>query len=204
MRNLLRILPLLMLGIVAGCTIYSVNPFCTKGKIMDLKEANGYWKLNISTGEDVSKNDITPWKITDNTVITYDRNDKKSDFNIAFFKIKDQLFADVVGRSSLNNDYWNVTALPMHVLLKVQLSGDALTFIPLNVEWFNKADNEKVKGLKSVAYDGNDKLKIYANSPQEWESFLESNMSNPEIFNEKQKISLKKIAAPLDAAADKK
>ena len=126
MRNLLRILPLLMLGIVAGCTIYSVNPFCTKGKIMDLKEVNGYWKLNISTGEDVSKNDITPWKITDNTVITYDRNDKKSDFNIAFFKIKDQLFADVVD-SHLNavTDEPETHAKPaqfFHQLALIQIS----------------------------------------------------------------------------------
>ncbi|MHB9140157.1 MAG: hypothetical protein ACYC4Q_12205, partial [Victivallaceae bacterium] len=89
-------------------------------------------------------------------------------------------------------------------LLKVQLSSDSLTFVPLNVEWFNKADNEKVKELKSVAYDGNDKLKIYANTPQEWEIFLENNMNNPEIFNEKQQISLKKISAIPDAATDKK
>ncbi len=194
MRNLLRIVPLLLLGIAAGCTIYSLNPFCTKGKIVELKTVSGYWKLNVSAGEDVSKNDITPWKITDNTLITYDKNSKRSDFNIAFFKLNDQLFADITATLSQNNEYWNVTVLPMHVLVKVEIAGDALTFIPLNMEWFNKTDNEKVKALKSVAYDGNDKTRIYTNSPEEWEHFLESNMDTPELFNQKQKFVLQKIA----------
>ncbi|MFA6104903.1 MAG: hypothetical protein WCV67_13845 [Victivallaceae bacterium] len=195
MRNLLRIVPLLLLGIAAGCTIYSINPFCTRGKVVELKEVSGYWKLNVSIGEDVSRNDITPWKITDNTLITYDKNDKRSDLNITFFKLKDQLFADVGGKSSQNNEYWNITVLPMHVLLKVELKGDSLTLIPLNLEWFNKADNEKVKVLKSLAYDGNDKTRIYTSSSGEWESFLESNLNIPEMFNEKQKVVLQKIAA---------
>jgi len=205
MRNLLRIVPLLLLGIAAGCTIYSINPFCTKSKILDLKEVSGYWKLNVSIGEDVSKHDITPWKITDNTLITYDKNDKRSDLSIAFFKLKDQLFADVSGKSSQNNEYWNITVLPMHVLVKVELNGDTMTLIPLNLEWFNKADNEKVKALKSVAYDGNDKTRIYTNSPEEWESFLETNLNIPEMFNEKQKVVLQKIiTAPTAVAEEKK
>ncbi len=195
MRNLLRIVPLLLLGIAAGCTIYSINPFCTRGKVVELKEVSGYWKLNVSIGEDVSRNDITPWKITDNTLITYDKNDKRSDLNITFFKLKDQLFADVSGKSSQNNEYWNITVLPMHVLLKVEFKGDSLTLIPLNLEWFNKADNEKVKVLKSLAYDGNDKTRIYTSSSGEWESFLENNLNIPEMFNEKQKVVLQKIAA---------
>ena len=195
MRNLLRIVPLLLLGIAAGCTIYSINPFCTKGRMVELKTVSGYWKLNVSAGDDVSKNDITPWKITDNTLITYDKNSKRSDFNIAFFKLKDQLFADITATLSQNNDYWNITVLPMHVLVKVEIDGDTLTFIPLNMEWFSKPDNEKVKALKSVAYDGNDKTRIYTNTPEEWERFLESNMDIPELFNQKQKFVLQKIAA---------
>ena len=205
MRKLWKIVPLLLLGIAAGCTIYSINPFCTKGKIVELKAVSGYWKLNVSAGEDVSKNDITPWKITDNTLITYDKNSKRSDFNIAFFKLNDQLFADITATLSQNNEYWNVTVLPMHVLVKVEIAGDALTFIPLNMEWFNKPDNEKVKALKSVAYDGNDKTRIYTNTPEEWEHFLESNMDTPELFNQKQKFVLQKIAPlPDEAAMEKK
>ena len=205
MRNLLRIISMLMLGIAAGCTIYSINPFCAKSKIVELKAAGGYWKLNASAGDDVSKSDITPWKITDNVLITYDKNNKRSDFNIAFFKIKDQFFADITATSPQNNDYWNITVLPMHVLLKVEFSGNTLTFVPFNMEWFNKTDNEKVKALKSVAYDGNDKTRIYTNSPDEWQNFLENNLNTPELFNEKQKFILQKItAAPVEAAAEKK
>jgi hypothetical protein len=205
MRNLLRVVPLLLLGIAAGCIIYSINPFCTKGKILELKEVGGYWKLNVSAGEDVSKSDITPWKITDNTLITYDKNNKRSDFNIVFFKLKDQLLADITATFPQNNEYWNVTVLPMHVLLKVELGGENMVFVPLNMEWFNKADNEKVKALKSMAYDGNDKTRIYTNSPAEWEFFLENNLNTPELFNDKQKFVLQKIVAvPTAAAAEKK
>ena len=144
MRNLLRFVSLLLLGIAAGCTIYSINPFCSKDKVVDLKEVNGSWKLNVVAGEDVSRIDITHWEITDNTLITYDKNGKRSDFNIVFFKLKGQLFADVIGKSPQNNDYWNITVLPMHILLKVELNGENMVFIPLNMEWFNKVDNEKV------------------------------------------------------------
>ncbi len=186
---------LLLLGIAAGCTIYSLNPFCSKEKIIELKEADGFWKLNVSAGEDVSKNDIAPWKITDSTLTTYDKNDKKSDFNIVFFKLKNQIFADVISKSSQNNDFCNVTVLPMHVLLKVEPGNETLTFIPLNLEWFNNPGNEKVRILKSVVYDGNDKARIYTNSPVEWERFLENNLDTPELFNDKQKFILSKIVA---------
>jgi len=197
MRNLLKVIPLGLLAIVAGCTIYSINPFCSKDKIVALKEVNGSWKLNVTAGEDISNKDITPWEIMDNTLITYDRNDKKSDFNIVFFKLKDQLFADVIGKSAQNNEYWNMTVLPMHILFKVEISGERLTFIPLNLAWFNKAGNEKVKALKCAAYEGNNQMKIYTSSPEEWESFLEKNLSNPELFNDKQKFVLRIIAAAL-------
>ena len=197
MRNLLRFVSLLLLGIAAGCTIYSINPFCSKDKVVDLKEVNGSWKLNVVAGEDVSRIDITHWEITDNTLITYDKNGKRSDFNIVFFKLKGQLFADVIGKSPQNNDYWNITVLPMHILLKVELNGENMVFIPLNMEWFNKVDNEKVKVLNSVTYEGNGKAKIYTSSPEEWQSFLEKNMNFPELFNEKQKFVLKIVAPAL-------
>ena len=199
MRNLLRVVPLLLLGVIAGCTIYSINPFCTKEKVVALKEVNGLWKLNTAAGEDVSKIDITNWEITDNTLITYDKNNKKSEFNIVFFKLKDQLFADVIGKSPQNNDYWNITVLQMHVLLKVELNGESLTFVPLNLEWFNKTGNEKVKALKSVVYNCNDKGRIYINSAEEWESFLTNNLTNSELFSEKHKFVLKIVAGTLSA-----
>lgn len=201
MRNLLRVVPLLLLGVIAGCTIYSINPFCTKEKVVALTEVNGLWKLKTAAGEDVSRIDITPWEIADNTLTTYDKNNRKSEFNIVFFKLKDQLFADVIGKSPQNNDYWNITVLPMHFLLKVEINGEYLTFIPLNLDWFNKADNEKIKALKSVVYDGNDKIKIYTSSAEEWQSFLENNLNNPELFNEKQKFVLKIVAPALSENA---
>jgi hypothetical protein len=46
-----------------------------------------------------------------------------------------------------------------------------------------------------VAYDGNDKTRIYTNSPDEWQNFLENNLNTPELFNEKQKFILQKITA---------
>ena len=64
------------MGILAGCTIYSINPFCSKDKIVEMKEVNGSWKLNVAVGEDVSRIDITPWDIADNTLTTYDKNGK--------------------------------------------------------------------------------------------------------------------------------
>lgn len=201
MRNLLRVVPLLLLGVIAGCTIYSINPFCTKEKVVALTEVNGLWKLKTAAGEDVSRIDITPWEIADNTLTTYDKNNRKSEFNIVFFKLKDQLFADVIGKSPQNNDYWNITVLPMHFLLKVEINGEYLTFIPLNLDWFNKADNEKIKALKSVVYDGNDKIKIYTSSAEEWQSFLENNLNNPELFNEKQKFVFKIVAPALSENA---
>ena len=187
----------MLMGILAGCTIYSINPFCSNDKIVKLKEINSSWKLMISAGEDVSIIDISPWEIRNNTLTTYDKNNKKSEFNIVFFKLKDQLFADVIGKFPQNNDYWNITVLPMHVLLKAELNSDSITFVPLNMEWFNKADNEKIKVLKSVVYDGNDKIKIYTSSTEEWQSFLENNLNNAELFNEKQKFVLKIVAPAL-------
>ncbi len=187
----------MLMGILAGCTIYSINPFCLKDKIVELKDVNGSWKLNVAAGEDVSRIDIITWEIADNTLTTYDKNNRKSEFNIAFFKLKEQLFADVIGKSPQNNDYWNITVLPMHVLLKAELNGESITFIPLNLEWFNKADNEKIKALKSVVYDGNDKIKIYTSSTEEWQRFLENNLNNAELFNEKQKFVLKIVAPAL-------
>ncbi len=197
MRSLFKVAPLLALIIAAGCTIYSITPYCTTSKIVELKEVNGHWKLNIAAGEDVARNDITFWEIMDGVLITYDKNDKKSEFNIVFFKLKNQLFADIIGKSSQNNDYWNMTVLPMHVLLKVELSGENLAFIPLKPEWFNKPDNAEVKSLKRVDYEGNGNMKIYTSSPEEWERFLEKNLDNPELFNEKQKFVLKIVAAAL-------
>ena len=196
MCNSIKFILFMLMGILAGCTIYSINPFCSKDKIVEMKEVNGSWKLNVAVGEDVSRIDITPWDIADNTLTTYDKNGKKSDFNIVFFKIEDQLFADVFGKSPQNNDYWNITVLPMHVLLKVEIKGEYLTFIPFNIEWFNRAD-EKALALQSVTYEGSGKAKIYTSSPEEWQSFLKKNLNTPELFNERQKFILKIVAPAL-------
>ena len=185
--------PLMLLAVVAGCVVYSVNPFCGKDKVVEMKELDGWWQLTESCGENVADKNITPWRINDGRITSYDTANKSSQFKTSFFKLKSSCFADMTGDSSLNNAYWNVSVIPMHILLKVELKDNTLTFVPLNVEWFQKADNEQVKMLKYVVYESNPKVRIYTASSEEWEKFLENNLDNPELFNQKHKVVLKKI-----------
>lgn len=192
MRNLLRASSMFLLIIAAGCII-SVYPFYTKDKIVEMNGVDGYWQLNVALGRDVSKKQITPWKISGGTVVSYDSNDKRADFKIIFFKLNDQLFADVESITPQGNEYSNLTVCPMHILLKANFKDDSMELTPFNWNWFNKPDNEQAKKLPHVLCNGDRKARLYIASPQEWEEFIKSNLTNPEIFKGSEFI-LKKLA----------
>jgi hypothetical protein len=177
-----------------GCLIYSVNCFYTDDlKVEAPGQILGDWKLLVSYGENVEKKNITPWLFSKEQIISYDTKNKCSDFAVTFFKINNVLLADVVPKSSLNNDYWNCCVVPMHILVKVVLKKDKLELIPLNVEWFKKSGNTKVKDLPYAGYEGKDDIRIYNVSSAKWVKFLKANISNKNLFWDKNKFVLTKL-----------
>jgi hypothetical protein len=192
-RSSVTLLSLVLAVVIAGCTVYSLNQFCTKDKEIKIPDLNGNWRLSTALGDDVSGIEIDPWRISNDTITAYDRDNKKSEFTVVFFKLKNKIFADMVGKSPANNSYWNLTVVPMHVLLSVEFTQDQLTLTPAAVEWFNQKDNKAVKKLKFSNYNGDLNCRVYYSSPAEWEEFISNNIETEPMFNQKQKFVLQRV-----------
>jgi hypothetical protein len=180
--------------LMTGCVVYSLNPFCVKDRLIKTDVFNGEWRLLESAGESVAGRNISPWRFSPDKIIAFDKENMISEFKVSYFKIQDTLLMDIVSERFGGGAYRNMSVIPAHILLKAERAGDTLTLTPLNCDWLQKKDNAKAQNLKYAAYDGDDKVRIYFNSPAEWGAFLESAMAEPELFNVRQKFTLRAVS----------
>lgn len=155
-------------------------------------EFDGTWLLLKESGDDVAGDPIKPWIFEGNKIITYDKSGTPGNLMVHYFKLKGMLFMDIttdeMPEREMNN-WWSIHAMPIHTLCKVIIQEEKMILLPLNVEWFGKALEEK-KILLPVVKD-KERFLVTA-TPEEWRSFLEQYSQDSEAFSVKLQFELKR------------
>ena len=180
---------------LSGCVVWSINKFFTKDLIVKVDGIKGDWKLITQCDEDVEHQQVNNWTFTDHQVYVYSAQgkyfgsgDMRNDFEVTFFKINNTILADVIAELSKprrENGYFEFTVIPMHILMKVVIENDKLTLSPLlNTKGFMMHNNERIKSLTYVKYQGDDDFRLYTSTPEEWVEFLKKNLTDEQLFAE--------------------
>ncbi len=70
------------------------------------------------------------------------------------------------------NEWWSLHIVPVHSVCKVDLSGNALVFTPLNGEWVGEMLEKKALSLSRATVESGDDQILLTASPKELVSFL--------------------------------
>jgi len=84
----------------------------------------------------------------------------------------------------VNGFYWARHVNPKHILSRVDVDGDTLTFRLMDSEWYADTITKKTLNLKYLMLDG-EQLLLKA-SPTEWGAFLKTHGSDPKLFSDNQ------------------
>ena len=191
------ILALFLCAFLSGCYVQSLNRFYTEDLQVDLPQIVGEWLSTVQMGEDVTRENVSPWRFTAKTIETYDENNKFSELETAYFKIGDSLFMDFTAGNPLKdsaefcNIYWGAGITLTHSLCKVSLDGNRLVLIPLNFDWFEERIKEKKLQLSFVKADKESNY-IFTVPASRWVFFLKKYARDKEVFDEKYKFVFQK------------
>lgn len=191
-----RIIPLLAVaGLSAGCIVQSFHPFCSKSAAVPVPELRGDYQLVTAWGEDVSDQNIQPWVFREQDVTTYDSTNVAATVKLTYFKLGDTLLCD-----SEPGDYqpgtvgwfgfWHTT--PVHTLCKVELTGDTVRFVPLNLKWLLDQLTTGQVGLAHVKHPHTDEWALFTVTTEQWTEFLRKHVGTQVAFAEEHAYVLKK------------
>ena len=187
MKTLSKYLLLILVLLMSGCVAWSTNKFYTKDLVVEMPSLYGKWKIYKFSGAKPTKKVITEWEISKSSMVTYDKNNIKSEFDITFFKINGVPLIDVTPKAPKGeNEYWIFSVRPMHLLYKVDLKENTLSLKPLNIEWLKK----NVTDMSYVTYENDKDSKIYGTSSKNWVKFLTENISKVDMFSSKYEFVL--------------
>ncbi|MHB8880726.1 MAG: hypothetical protein ACYC69_04340 [Thermodesulfovibrionales bacterium] len=183
--------PLRMLGslllcmVLSGCFIQSFQPFYTEGSLIDLPEIAGAWQLVSQGSENLADKYREPWQFEKDRIWTFEKG-VSSRLDVKYFRIDDTLFADLVmaepeeGRGP--NQWWLLHTVPVHSVCKVRLSGDTLSFSPLNGDWLIGMLKKKKIVLPSVQVDEKGEHTVLTASSKDLTDFLKKYRAEAEAF----------------------
>ncbi|MFH2000023.1 MAG: hypothetical protein ABIK28_10095, partial [Planctomycetota bacterium] len=139
--------------------------------------------------------DCKPWVFSENSIATADEKGRVGHIDVMYFKIGEVLLVDSVAAKDRNiPEMWAFHVMPVHMLCKVQLDGDSLVFIPLNCEWLDKQRDKGELGLPFVEVKKNHA--VYTASTDQWQAFLEENLTNPDLFAKDKPLTFRKFHQP--------
>ena len=188
------ILTIMFSLLISGCYIQSLNVFYTDDAKTSIPELIGTWKPEVQMGDSVTNQKITPWRFTTDTVETYDEDNTFSELEVVYFRINDSYFIDFTAGSplkdndSFSNIYWSAGQTLVHSLCKLEIKGDKLTIIPLDLEWFIDRIDEEEMTPPWVKAEHEDSNYIFTATPEEWMKFLKKYKDNDSVFDPEYKF----------------
>jgi len=192
MKNSRILLGLIFLVImVSGCLEQSSQPYYLKEYCVDVPELAGAWDL-LENKED-SQDSTATWFIEAENLKVYEANATISYLNIVFFRVDNDLFADITAGELKNNSvgpHWLLHVVSAHTLAKVVMSQDIVHLFPLNEEWLNQAlenDSAQLRHLKAA-----NSARLFTADSEEWIDFLKKHKDEEGFFDLENFYMLKK------------
>ncbi len=188
------LLIILLLLVLSGCLITSINPFYANGTVILYPQIMGTWELVANGKNQYQPNQIRRWVIDPDTIQTYDEKGLGGPFNYKVFHVDDSdVFIDVTpktGDSLDANDFWVTTVIPVHALLKVTMKDGWLILTPLNYQWFDaKTKAGKIK-LPTI-HATEEQWGTFNLKSEDWIKFLIKYKNDPQLFREESRIVLR-------------
>ena len=169
-----------------GCVL-SLHPYYGSGETVAAPAA-GNWRLLNSSG---APSQEALWEIDGNRVRVYDDRGRWYRFDVTWFRVGKDLFADTVPADTQTNMStaerdWFFHMVPFHMVSRVQLDGDRLLVLPLLAEPFNKVSPVPVPGhiqrrkLETLVLDA---------TASDWRGFLRRYGSGNEMFKHRSQLT---------------
>ncbi|TAN37869.1 MAG: hypothetical protein EPN25_14940 [Nitrospirae bacterium] len=195
----LRIFGCLLLSVVlSGCFIQSFHPFYTEGSLIDLPEITGAWQLVSQGSENLADQYREPWQFEKNRIWTFEKG-VSSRLDVKYFRVEGTLFADLVmaepEEGSGPNKWWLLHTVPVHSVCKVQLSGDTVSFNPLNGDWLIGQIKKKKIILSSMQLDEKGEHTVLTASSKELSDFLKKYRDDAGAFPKDNAYTFRRPAA---------
>jgi len=191
-RNLIA----LATGVVLlGACIPSVNPFYTEKDVVFDARLVGEWQAKDK------ENDLQSWnfeKSGDNSykVLVTEKNDKQGELSGHLFKLKDQLFLDLIPAdckfSDNQADIVTASIFPGHLLVRVSQIEPALRLTFFDFDWLEKY-LENNPGV--LAHHAEEKRLVLTATTKDLQNFVLQHLSGDELFKTPNEFTRKNSAA---------
>jgi hypothetical protein len=166
---------------LSGC-IPSVNPYYTDEDVVFDKRLLGEWQEKDTNGEPeiwkFEKFGNDAFRLT-----TTDRNGKRGEFNAHLFKLRHELFLDLIASScDFATNQADLVAASMfrgHLLLLVPQIEPDLELAMTDFDWLQKYLDEHPK---SLAHHNEDKAVLLTASTRELQRFVLKHLGENELF----------------------
>jgi hypothetical protein len=193
---------LFALSLVTGCVVQSGGPYHAPEEKLDTPAAlRGPWQLVdgplMDDKDREALTQIPPWEFGESEVTSYDKHGTASKLDVTFFRIGKQLYCDSqpspVEEEGPPNEYWTYHVMPMHLLSKVELQGDRLTFITVDASWLENQVKQGTISLPNLSLG--EGLLLYTASPEQWHDFLMQYGDDPAAFPPDEALVFRRAAA---------
>lgn len=172
-------------GLLAGCFTTSINPFYTDGAVTDAPAVHGEWYLTAEGDDDVSGIYQKAWVFSKGAIKTFKKG-VGSTLDATYFKVEGALFVDLFpgepDEGMRPNSWWTAHVLPVHSMCKVDLAGDTLRLIPLDIRWVTRQIKTGEAKLDYVSSESSGQ--ILTSSSKELMAFLKAHVDDPGAFPE--------------------
>lgn len=180
--------------LLSGCVIGSSNAFYTPELVVEAPELNGPWYFDESTKvEEESPLVVSPGKFT-----IYDDKGVPADAKAVFFKIDGVLFVDIFPDEGQLRKELVGDRPPVHLLNRVLIKGEKISFNPLDYDWLIKAVEAGDITFPLEKFENGDVL--FTASSEQWVEFLRTHKDNPLAFVPDREALLARQPPAKDAA----
>ena len=168
---------------LTGCVVTSVYPFYFEKDVSFEPALLGHWTKGESPKEHwtFERDGETAYRLT------YTEGDKSSVMQARLFKLRGQMFLDLLGAEP--GDYGLLPPIPAHALLRIIRTSPTLEMVPLDYEWLANLLEKKPKIIRHhiVKVNGDKRLVLTADTA-ELQRFVLKHLETEDAWKEVLKL----------------
>ena len=175
---------------VSGC-LPSLYPVHTEDSKIELPAIHGKWQMLDENGKVEIE---TPWVFGDGEIEAPDSDGVGGTLEVAYFKVGKNVFLDTAPDEAPEgsvSEWWHIHAMPIHMVSKVDLSGDKLVLTPMHYGHVTDAVEKGAFPLKHLPLE--DDGVLFVASPEEWKAFLAKQGGDTNVFSAEMQYRFKRV-----------
>ncbi|OGF58306.1 MAG: hypothetical protein A2Y62_18560 [Candidatus Fischerbacteria bacterium RBG_13_37_8] len=179
MKSLKLLLLFLVVVVMSGCVVRSLQPLFTEKDLVFKTELVGTWTQPDAKAEEYwqfEKGDETSYKLI------YKGEDGTAEFDVHLVKLKNNFFLDFLPTGlKEGNDFYRFHFIESHSFARIWIEKDSFRMSVLNYDWFSKMiDNGKIK----IAHEKVDDTIIVTAATKDLQKILIKYADDKEAFPE--------------------